>query len=273
MLNNNNMLANYGTIPDSYVAVISADRPQRQKGLLHASLPPWSFVPETRPSKSINYLFILIILMILWSVQPSLGLAEIRTVEELTAQTQAVYEKTGDLKAHFIQEVTIKSMKKTEREEGTVWIKNPKMMYWDYTKPKVKKLIINAKKAWLYVAEDRMVYLQSAADVYRSRLAVKFLSGIGKLSEDFSVRFSTDGQADIHGNYLLKLTAKEKGNGMDRIDLTIDKKTFQIIQCRFDDEYGNATRLSFSNIRTNTGVPAVFFTFTPPADVEIVNMP
>ncbi len=143
--------------------------------------------------------------------------AEVLSLEQLTAKTQEVYEKTTDLKARFIQEVTIKSMKKTEREEGTVWFKNPKMMFWDYAKPKEKKLVINARKAWLYVAEDRMVYVQNAEDVYRSRMVVKFLSGIGKLSEDFQLRFAKDNPLDEEGNYLLTLTAKEKGTGIDRL--------------------------------------------------------
>ena len=199
--------------------------------------------------------------------------AEPLSLERLAAKTQEVYEKTTDLKAHFIQEVTIKSMKKTEREEGTVWIKNPKMMLWDYTKPKEKKLVINARKAWLYVAEDRMVYVQNAEDVYRSRMAVKFLSGIGNLSEDFQLRFAKDNPIDEEGNYLLILTAKEKGTGIDRLQLTVDGKTFQIIQCRFSDDYGNTTRLRFSDIRTNTGVSDKFFTFNTPAGVEVVNMP
>ncbi len=199
--------------------------------------------------------------------------AEVLSLEQLAARTQEVYEKTADLKARFIQEVTIKSMKKTEREEGTVWIKNPKMMLWDYAKPKEKKLVINAQKAWLYVAEDRVVYVQNADDVYRSRMAVKFLSGIGKLSEDFQLRFAKGNPLDEEGNYLLTLTAKEKGNGIDRLHLTVDAKTFQILQCRFSDDYGNTTRLRFSDIRTNTGVSDKFFTFKPPAGVEIVNMP
>jgi outer membrane lipoprotein carrier protein len=199
--------------------------------------------------------------------------ADVLSLEQLAARTQEVYEKTVDLKSHFIQEVTIKSMKKTEREEGTVWIKNPKMMLWDYTKPKEKKLVINARTAWLYVAEDRMVYVQNADDVYRSRMAVKFLSGIGKLSEDFQLRFAKECPLDEEGNYLLTLTAKEKGNGIDRLHLTIDGKSFQILQCRFNDDYGNTTRLRFSDIRTNTGVSDKFFTFKPPAGVEVVNMP
>jgi len=199
--------------------------------------------------------------------------AEVLSLEQLTAKTQEVYEKTTDLKARFIQEVTIKSMKKTEREEGTVWFKNPKMMFWDYTKPREKKLVINARKAWLYVAEDRMVYVQNAEDVYRSRMVVKFLSGIGKLSEDFQLRFAKDNPLDEEGNYLLILTAKEKGTGIDRLKLTVDGKTFQILQCRFSDTYGNTTHLRFSDIQTNTGVSDKFFTFKPPAGVEAVNLP
>jgi outer membrane lipoprotein carrier protein len=199
--------------------------------------------------------------------------AEPLSLEQFTAKTQESYEKTMDLKAHFTQEVTIKSMKKTEREEGMVYFKNPRMMLWDYLKPKAKKLVINDQKAWLYVPEDRMVYVQNAEDVYRSRMAVKFLSGIGKLSEDFQIRFTKDKPLDEEGNYHLTLTAKEAGGGVDRLYMTVDGRTFQIIQCRFNDTFGNTSRLRFNDIRLNTGIPDKFFTFKAPEGVEVVNMP
>lgn len=195
------------------------------------------------------------------------------TLEQLTAKTQEMYDRTADLKAFFIQEVTIKSMKKTEREEGTVYFKNPRMMLWDYAKPKAKKLVINAQKAWLYVPEDRMVYVQNAEDVYRSRMAVKFLSGIGKLSEDFHIRFLKDNPIDREGNYNLVLTAKESGSGIDRLHITVDGKIFQILQCRFKDSFGNTTLLGFSDFSLNTGIPDKFFTFKTPEGVDVVSMP
>ncbi|MHB8772227.1 MAG: LolA family protein [Syntrophales bacterium] len=209
---------------------------------------------------------------LLLSAAPATG-AEPLSLEQLTARTQELYEKTVDLKATFIQEVTIKSMKKTEREEGVVTFKNPRMMYWDYLKPKAKKLIISAAKAWLYVPEDRMVYVQNAEDVYRSRMAVKFLSGIGKLGEDFQIRFTKENPLDAEGNYHLTLTSKETGSGIEKLYLIVDGKTFQIIQCRFNDAFGNTTRLRFSDIRINTGVPDRLFTFTAPPGVEEVSMP
>lgn len=195
------------------------------------------------------------------------------SLELLTAKTQEMYEKTVDLKALFVQEVTIKSMKKTEREEGTVYFKNPRMMLWDYAKPKSKKLVISAQKAWLYVPEDRMVYIQNAEDVYRSRMAVKFLSGIGRLSEDFQIRFAKDTPVDGEGNYHLVLTSKEAGSGVDRLHITVDGKIFQILKCRFNDSFGNTTRLRFSEFSLNTGIPDKFFTFKAPEGVEIVQMP
>lgn len=201
------------------------------------------------------------------------GHTELLTLDQVTTRMQEVYDRTTDMKAGFIQEVTIKAMKKTEREEGQVFFKNPRMMLWDYSRPKGKKLVINAQKAWLYVPEDRMVYVQNADDVYRSRMAVKFLSGIGKLSEDFQIRFAKENPVDADGNYQLSLTAKEAGSGIDRLHLIVDAKTSQIIQCRFNDALGNTTRLRFSEIQINTGISDRFFTFKAPDGVEVLNMP
>ena len=68
--------------------------------------------------------------------------AELMPLEELIAKAQERYEKSEDLKARFIQEATIKAMNKTDREEGILYVKNPKRMLWNYSKPKAKKLII-----------------------------------------------------------------------------------------------------------------------------------
>ena len=199
--------------------------------------------------------------------------ADILPLNELIAKTQERYEKTQDLKAQFIQEVTIKSMNKIEREEGVVYVKNPRRMLWVYSKPKAKKLIINPKKAWLYIPEDRAAYVQDTENIYRSKLAVKFLSGIGKLSEDFHVGFSKPDTVDRNGDYLLTLVPKVSDTGVDKLHLTIDKEDFQIIQCSFTDLYGNMTRIRLADIRINNNLDDKIFSFKPPSGVEVFNMP
>jgi outer membrane lipoprotein carrier protein len=199
--------------------------------------------------------------------------ADILPLNELIAKTQERYEKTQDLKAQFIQEVTIKAMNKTEREEGVVYVKNPRRMLWVYSKPKAKKLIINPRKAWLYIPEDRAAYVQDTENIYRSKLAVKFLSGIGKLSEDFHVGFSKPDTVDRNGDYLLTLVPKVSDTGVDKLYLTIDKEDFQIIQCSFTDLYGNITRIRLADIRINNNLDDKLFNFKPPSGVEVFNMP
>jgi outer membrane lipoprotein carrier protein len=213
----------------------------------------------------------LIVCLLFFSSFPALG--NTLSLKDLIAKAQERYEKTEDLKARFIQEVTIKSMNKTDREEGVVYVKNPRRMLWSYSKPKAKKLIINPKKAWLYIPDDRVAYIQDTDNIYKSRLAVKFLSGIGKLGEDFLVSFSRPDPVDGSGNYLLTLSPKVADTGIDKLHLTIDKDSFQIIQCSFTDLYGNITRIRLINIRINNNLSDNLFNFKPPSGVEIYNMP
>lgn len=192
-------------------------------------------------------------------------------LEQLTAKMQETYDKTQDLKATFVHELTIKSIKKTEREEGTVYFKNPGRMYWEYTRPKSKKLVVNPQKAWLYVPEDHVVYVQGAEALYQSRVILRFLSGIGKLREDFQIEYAAQA-TDKEGHYLLVLTPKQADLGIDRLHLTVDHNSFQILQCRFSDALGNLTRIRFQNIRTNNQLPESLFHFKPPRGVEILNV-
>ena len=216
---------------------------------------------------------IVIILICLLFFALRTSFADILPLNELIARTQERYKKTQDIKAQFIQEVTIKSVNKTEREEGVVYVKNPRRMLWVYSKPKAKKLIINPKKAWLYIPEDRAAYVQDTENIYRSKLAVKFLSGIGKLSEDFHVGFSKPDTVDRNGDYLLTLVPKVSDTGVDKLYITIDKENFQIIQCSFADLYGNVTRIRLADIRINNNLDDKLFNFKPPSGVEVFNMP
>lgn len=270
MHNNINNIELHAANPDTYDAgARGCEPPEKNVPFSHlreAFFSPLTTLLRRRGKTGLT----LIALALFFLSAPGLG-AESLSLEQLVARAQAAYEQTSDLQARFVQEVTLKAMQRTEREEGTVFFKNPRMMFWDYSRPKDKKLVINARQAWLYIPEDRVVYVQKAEAVYRSRVAVRFLSGIGKLAEEFQIAFS---QARPEAEqYLLTLTAKETGTGIDQLHLALDRQTFQVTQCRFDDAFGNTTTLRFSGIRINTGLSESFFTFKIPPGTEVVNMP
>lgn len=196
-------------------------------------------------------------------------------IEDLVVKIQASYEKTGDLKAHFVQESTIKSLRKVEREEGTLYLKKPRQMLWDYSKPKAKKLVINPRKAWLYIPEDNLVYVQSAKKILNSRLVIRFLTGVGRLNDDFNIRYASPQKTDAQGNYRLELTPKVPGTtaGIERLSLDVRKDDYQIVACSLRDAYGNLTRLTFRDIRINHQLPDSLFTFKPPAGTIVQTIP
>lgn len=194
-------------------------------------------------------------------------------IDEVVTRLQQKYEKTRDFKAGFIQQTTIKSIKKTDTEEGTVFFKNPQNMLWNYSRPKAKKLVINSRKAWLYLPQEKVVYVQEADYIYKSRTLIKFLSGLGKLKDDFTIQYAEPQSLDKQGNYLLLLIPREQTPTLQPFQVTLDKNTFLILQISFADTLGNATLLKFSNISTNIGLAEKMFQFQPPKGVSIFNMP
>jgi outer membrane lipoprotein carrier protein len=198
---------------------------------------------------------------------------ELPPIDDIVQKLQNTYEKTDDFKANFLQETTIKSIKKTEIEGGTVFFKNPRNMLWDYTKPKAKKLVINRHKAWLYLPQEKVAYWQKSDNIFQSKALIKFLSGLGKLKDDFAITYAEPKALDKNGNYLLLLVPLEKNTILNPIQINVDKSKFYILQVNFDDVLGNSTSIKFSNISINNGLTDKMFQFQPPAGVSIFDMP
>jgi outer membrane lipoprotein carrier protein len=226
----------------------------------------------TKIFMTIESRFLLVI--VLFMFLPTLAFCgELPPLEYVIQKFQISYEKTQDLRADFIQETTIKSIKKTQREEGKVFFKNPKNMSWNYTKPSGKKLVINRQAAWLYLPQEKVVYAQKSDSIFQSKLLINFFAGTGKLKDDFIITYAESEALDKNGNYLLILTPREKTAACNLLKLTIDKDNFYILQVSFEDALGNSTTLKFSNIYLNTGLTENFFQFKPPAGVEIFEVP
>jgi len=198
--------------------------------------------------------------------------AEPLSLDDVVRKIQDTYEQTGQVKARFTQTVTLKAMKKTEREEGVFYFKKPKRMRWVYTKPAAKELVINPEKAWLYVPADRVAYVQDADGIFRSTVSVRFLAGIGKLKDDFKIAFAEDRGAEKPSNYLLDLVPVKPEQGVKKLQVAVSRETFQVVKVVLFDPYGNVTTLAFSGIELNRDLPDSLFTFKPPAGVDVMDM-
>jgi outer membrane lipoprotein carrier protein len=218
--------------------------------------------------------FWLIALSFLIILLPCMALAEELTpIDDIVQKLQQTYEKTEDFKANFLQETTIKSIKKTEIEEGSVFFKNPKNMLWNYIKPKAKKLVINPHTAWLYLPQEKAAYKQKSDNIFQSKVLIKFLTGLGKLKDDFAITYAQPNALDKNGNYLLQLTPLDKSTALNPFQITVDKSAFYILQVSFNDVLGNSNVLKFSQISINNGISDKLFQFQPPAGTSVFDMP
>ncbi len=233
-----------------------------------------NFLKPNEIVTSIKASFWLIVALFLIISLPGIVPAEeLPLIDDVVQKLQHTYENTGDFKANFLQETTVRSIKKTEIEEGRVFFKNPKNMLWDYTKPRAKKLVINQHTAWLYLPQEKSAYRQKADNIFQSKALIRFLSGLGKLKDDFAITYADPKALDKNGNYLLLLTPLEKNSILNPIQITVHKDKFYILQVSFNDTFGNSTSVKFSNILINNGLTDKMFQFQPPAGVSIFDMP
>lgn len=226
----------------------------------------------TRPRNTINkhFSWIFAFLLLLSSASAH---AQDPVLTQVIKNVQERYEQTNDLEASFIQEATIKSVNQTVTETGVVYFKKPQRMLWDYHTPSQKKLVINPEKAWLYVPEDNLVYVQDAQKILSSKMTVRFMMGVGKLQDDFQISFAGPNKIDANGYYDLCLLPRSKELGIEKLFMKVHKDTFFIMNFSFADMYGNTTKLTFSDMKTNMNLSDSIFTFTPPPGVNLYHVP
>jgi len=193
------------------------------------------------------------------------------TGQEVLTEIQSRYEKTNDIEANFIQDYIGKGMKQPNRGEGKVYLKKKGMMRWDYTTPH-QKLISDGHTLWFYQPDDKQVLVSNLSSVLKERTPLAFLAGEGDLSQDFSFLSLKESVSQKEETYVVELSPKEALATFSKLILTVDRKTFTVLQADVIDGVGNLTRTRFVNIKTNVGLSDSLFQFTAPRGTEVIKM-
>ena len=188
--------------------------------------------------------------------------------QAVLTEIQTRYESTNDLEANFLQEYIGKVMRQSNRGEGKVYFKKKGMMRWDYRIPN-QKLISDGQTLWYYQPEEKQVVI---SDVSKALKEFGFLAGGGDLRRDFELPNMNESISQKEEHFVLELIPREPYAALSKLTLTVDKKTYYIIQTDVFDGLGNVTRTRFTDIKTNKELPNSFFHFTIPPGVEVLKM-
>jgi outer membrane lipoprotein carrier protein len=193
------------------------------------------------------------------------------TGQEVLNEIQNRYEKTNDFEGRFIQEYIGKVMKQPNRGEGKVYFKKRGMMRWDYTVPN-QKLLSDGHTLWYYQPEEKQVLVSDVSRVLKEKTPLAFLAGEGNLSRDFDILNLNESVSQKEDNYVVELVPKELLATLSKLMLTVDKKTYTVLQADVFDGLGNVTRTRFIDIKTNVGLSNSFFHFSIPPGTEVIKM-
>ena len=193
------------------------------------------------------------------------------TGQEVLNEIQNRYEKTNDFEANFIQEYIGKVMKQPNKGEGKVYFKKKGMMRWDYTVPN-QKLISDGHTLWYYQPEEKQVLVSDVSKILKEKTPLAFLAGEGNLSRDFNLLNLNESVSQKEDNYVVELAPREPLATVSKLVLTVDKKTYIVLQADVVDELGNVTRTRFIDTKTNVGLSNSFFQFTIPPGTDVIKM-
>jgi outer membrane lipoprotein carrier protein len=188
---------------------------------------------------------------------------------------QQTYDTIKDFKARFVQESRVKSLgaAQVQKAEGVVYFKKEGKMCWDYQQPTPQKIISDGKELWFYEPEDKQVTVSKVGTGLQSQISANLLNGKANLKKDFRVALITSQTERNKGEIVLELTPKTTQANLSRVILRLDEKNFQLHQTEVYDLFDNLTRITFSQVESNTNLPDSLFTFSPPSGVEILTPP
>ncbi len=178
----------------------------------------------------------------------------------LIEQVQDKYLRTSSIKASFVQKTASKAMMVASTARGTVFIKKPGKMRWDYDEPEVQSFVSNGSDAWLVSPAERRIYLYKAQSALASKTALMFLAGSERLDRHFSMEVAKEGKE----SFTLELVPKERLAGVMRMSLRVLRRGLFIRSVTTVDRLGNTNTLTFSRITENGFIPDSMFKFEVP---------
>ncbi|MGD0481915.1 MAG: outer membrane lipoprotein carrier protein LolA [Terracidiphilus sp.] len=187
------------------------------------------------------------------------------SAHELAARVDRHYDQLHSLKAGFREDYAGLGMTRTE--SGTLFLRKPGRMLWQYSTPAGKIFLLDGKYAWLYTRGDAQIQRIPSKELDDLRSPLRFLLGHTQLEKEL-VGLKLEGAAN--GLYTLSGLPKGQENRVTRLQLTVTAAG-AISTLEVQEVDGATTRFTFTGEQPNTAIPAETFHFTPPAGLPVVD--
>jgi outer membrane lipoprotein carrier protein len=191
---------------------------------------------------------------------------------DVHAIAQAVddrYNHLRTLQAEFTE--TYEGAGIERSESGSLWLKKPGKMRWEYRTPREKLFLSDGKDAWFYLPGERQVRRTSVKKLDDLRSPLGFLLGKTRLEKELDGLAAAPDVAPLTpGNTVLRGVPKSMADRIDQVILEITPD-YRITRIQFEEADESVTEYRFSEQRENGEIADQRFRFTPPQGVEIID--
>jgi outer membrane lipoprotein carrier protein len=223
-----------------------------------------------RPIISVLSLPALVILGVVFATDGSATAAagSAADVRSVAAAVDEHYNHLRSLEAEFIEVYRGSGMERTE--SGTLWLKKPGKMRWEYRSPREKLFVSDGRDAWFYVPDDRQARKTAAKKLEDVRSPLAFLLGKTKLEKELQGLSLAPDVAPLEaGNAVLRGVPRGLEDRVSEIELEVTPD-HQISRITIQDVDGATTEYRFTKQKEDVAIGDGRFEFKPPAGTETV---
>jgi outer membrane lipoprotein carrier protein len=189
-------------------------------------------------------------------------------VHAVASKVDQHYDRLRTLEAQFSETYTGAGMTRTE--SGTLLLKKPGKMRWDYSQPHPKLFLTDGGVAYFYVPGEHQVRRAPVKQLDDLRSPLRYLLGKTKLEKEFGgLSVASDAKPVDTGDIVLRGVPRKMADRIAQVllEVTPDGVIARIVVEELD---GSITEFRFLQQKENVQISDERFRFIPPAGVEVV---
>src|SRR3954469_8604449 len=175
------------------------------------------------------------------------------------------YNDLRSLRAGFTE--TYRGAGITRTESGTLWLRRPGKMRWEYMEPREKLFVSDGKTAFFYVPGERQARRAPLDKLDDLRSPLRYLLGKTKLKKEFDNLTARAG--DQPGTVVVRGVPKNMGDRVAEVSLGVNSAG-EIQRIEINEVDGSQTEFVFSSQEENVHVEQARFRFQPPPGVKLI---
>ena len=207
--------------------------------------------------------------MLIGALAAARSLSALPNVHTLAQGVDRHYNELRSLEAEFTEIYQGGGMQRTE--SGTLRLKKPGKMRWDYRSPQKKLFVSNGNDAWLYLPQEKQVRKSSLKKMDDLRSPLALLLGKSKLEKELAgLSFAPDVVPWQAGNSVLRGVPRGMEDRVEQVLVEVSPD-FRIVRILIQGVDESVTEYRFINQKENVSMPDGQFRFNPPPGSETVD--